>query len=116
MEMTAALATDTGMHLLWDRAHFPTIVVYSTWEPELLEDSDIERHVAAGHVVPINIQADGAVVFTVRGDSSLTPVLKEAEAVRVLAASEPYRFDCAGHADVSGIEFVSGAPSGVTRV
>jgi len=104
MERRADLATDSGMHLLWGREHFPGVVDYDTWEPELLEDEDIERHIAAGHVVPIYIQADGVYAFTLRldGDARLTPD----EQKRVRRASPPYRFVSLGHVDLSGIEAV----------
>jgi hypothetical protein len=104
MEVRADLATDAGMHLLWGREHFPQVVDYDTWEPELLEDEDIERHIAAGHVVPINIHADGMYAFTLRldGDARLTPD----EQKHVRRTSHPNRFVSLGHVDLSGIEAV----------
>jgi hypothetical protein len=99
------------MHVLWDRHHFTGVVDYPTWEAELLEDADIERHVAAGHLVPINIRSDGTFVINVRADEGHAPVLAADERARVLAASDPYRFACSGHVDLSGIEYVLASPS-----
>ena len=54
MDLLATLRTDAGMHVLWDRYHFPGVVDYPTWESELVEDENIERrHIAMGHIVPI---------------------------------------------------------------
>ena len=104
MERLADLATDAGMHLLWGREHFPGVVDHDTWESELLDDEDIERHIAAGHVVPIYIHADGVYAFTLRleSDARLTPD----EQKHVRRASGPYRFVSLGHADLSGLEAI----------
>jgi hypothetical protein len=111
VELTATLRTDAGMHAVWDRHHFTGVVDYPTWEAELLEDEDIERHIAAGHLVPINIRSDGTFVINLRADEGNSPVLAEDERARVLAASDPYRFACSGHVDLSGIEYVVASPS-----
>jgi hypothetical protein len=59
MDLSRLLATDAGMHVVWDRAHFGNVRDYTSWERELLEHEDIERHIGAGELIPINIQSDG---------------------------------------------------------
>jgi hypothetical protein len=110
MDLSRLLATDAGMHVVWDRAHFGNVRDYTSWERELLEHEDIERHIGAGELIPINIQSDGTFRITLRVASSTTPTLTQEESRRVVSASEPYRFVGAGHIDVSGIEFVSAEP------
>ena len=110
MELSRLLATDAGMHVVWDRAHFESVRDYASWERELLEDEDIERHIRAGDLIPINIQRDGTFRITLRVASSTTPTLTAEEARRIVVASEPYRFVGSGHLDVSGIEYVAAEP------
>jgi hypothetical protein len=110
VEIRAVLPTDSGMHALWGRDHFPNIVDYDSWEPELLDDEDIERHIRSGHLVPINIHSDGAFAFTMRTDTVATPSLTADERRRVVRESEPYRFVSTGNVDCSGIEYIAGAP------
>jgi hypothetical protein len=98
------------MHALWGRDHFSHVVDYDTWELELLEDNDIERHIAAGRLVPINIHSDGAFAFTVGTDPAAMPSLTPDELGRVVAQSGPYRFVSTGIVDLSGIEYIAGAP------
>ncbi|MCP3975932.1 MAG: hypothetical protein GY720_15735 [bacterium] len=107
MELRAVLATDSGRYALWDRAHFPGIVDYDTWEREPLEDVDVERHIASGHLVPINIRSDGAFAFTLRLDQTGSPAVSFEERRRVLVESEPYRFVTNGNADLSGLEHIA---------
>ncbi len=45
---------------------FVNIHDYDTWDAELGEDAGIQRHVAAGNLVPINTGSDGAFAFVVR--------------------------------------------------
>jgi hypothetical protein len=108
MELRAVLQTDSGMHVLWDRAHFASVVDYNTWEQQLLEDADIESHIALGHLVPINIHSDGAFAFTLRIGESETPILSPDEQTRVVVQSEAYRFLSGGCVDLSGLEYVAG--------
>lgn len=108
MQLTATLGTDAGMHLVWDRAYFGGVRDYDTWSKELEEDQAIRDHIAAGHIVPVNIHGDGAFTFSVRAESSSMPRLSEAEERHVVGRSEPYRFACQGHVDISGIEYVGG--------
>lgn len=106
MQLTATLMTDSGLHLIWDRAYFSAVRDYDTWAKELEEDEPVRRHIAAAHIVPIDIHSDGAFTFEVRAESASMPPLSEDEKRRTLVRSEPYRFACLGHLDVSGIEHV----------
>lgn len=110
MEMARVLATDAGMHVVWDRAYFAEVRDYATWEAELLDDSDIERHIAAGHLVPINISSDGGFAIKLRWDEATLPSLTDDESRRIVVASDPYRFLSAGRLEVSGIEYVHRDP------
>jgi hypothetical protein len=101
MELSRLLATDAGMHVVWDRAHFGNVRDYASWERELLADEDIERHIRVGDLIPINIQSDGPFRITLRVASLTTPTLTVEEARRIVVASEPYRFVGSGHLDVS---------------
>ena len=58
--LTATLRTDSCLHAVWDREHFSDVMDYPTWQAELLEDSDLGRHISHRHLVPINIHTDGA--------------------------------------------------------
>ena len=102
--------TAEGMFVLWNPSRFQNLVDYDSWEQELLEDSDIERHIVAGEVVPINIRADGAFGFEVRVGSEGPATLTDREARYLLAKSDPYRFKSEGIGRLSGIEDVMNAP------
>jgi hypothetical protein len=106
MQLTATLKSDSGMHLIWDRAYFAAVRDYDTWSQELEEDERIRRHIAAAHVVPVYIHRDGAFTFAVRAEFASMPPLSEDEKSRIVVRSEPYRFACQGHFDISGIEYV----------
>lgn len=108
--MTATLATNSGMHLIWDPTKFRNVSDYETWSRELEEDPDIARHIALGHVVPINIHSDGASAIKVRIDPEHAPSLTQDEQRRVVVSSTPYLFVCDAEMCVSGIEDVSGQP------
>jgi hypothetical protein len=110
MQMWATLPTDSGMHLVWDRAQFRGISDYDTWSKELEDDVDIQRHIKLGHIVPINIQSDGAYSITVRVDPQQMPSLTGDEQRRVVVSSSPYLLNCGPELCVSGIEHVSGDP------
>jgi hypothetical protein len=111
MQLTARLGTDARTHLVWDRAYFAQVRDYDTWSKELEEDQAIRAHIAAGHIVPVNIHSDGTFMISVRAESASMPSVSEAEERHVVRSSEPYRFVCQGHVDVSGIEHV-GADAG----
>ena len=61
-----AYATDSGMYAIWEPTAFSGVHDYATWEEQLLNDPDIERHIGAGHFVPINVHSDGISEIEVR--------------------------------------------------
>lgn len=107
MEVTGVMATDAGMCGLWSPASFAGVVDYDTWEPELLEDEDIVRHITAGSFVPINVGGDGAFQVLARvGSVPATADLTSRERRYLLVSSDPYLFVTPGDARISGIEHV----------
>jgi hypothetical protein len=109
--MTGAVRTDSGMFMLWNPARFQQVVDYPTWERELLEDTDIERHIAARSLVPIGIGVGGSFGFTARAGSASAPAtLDERELQYLVVSSEPYGLDSDGRAWLTGIEEVSHDP------
>lgn len=104
--------TDAGMHCLWDQAAFAGIGDYDSWAKELLDDKDIERHIRAGHFVPLNISSDGAMEIEVRTGTTHVPAqLTARESQYRIVGSEPYFLNPSGPVGVSGIEHVAGSPS-----
>lgn len=111
-DQSITVATDAGMHALWSPELFPGINDYNSWEAELLEDEDIERHIRAGALVPINIGSDGAFAFTVRIGAAAKPAeLTDREARYRVVSSQAYRLQCRDRACLSGIEHIEAAPS-----
>jgi len=111
VEITEALATDAGLFGLWSPTSFHDVVDYETWEAALLEDADIERHIAVGAFVPINIGGDGAYQFVARVGSTSAPAgLTEREHKYLTVMSDPYLFVAAAGAVISGIEHVGDDP------
>ncbi|MFD5078912.1 hypothetical protein [Streptomyces sp. NPDC058371] len=101
------MATDAGMLALWDPQRFSDIVDYDTWDPQLGEDEDVERHIRAGAFVPINIRCDGAFGVLVRIGAVGRPAeLTEQEGRYCLATSDAYLLHSSGQAWLSGIEAV----------
>lgn len=99
--------TDCGMHCVWDQAAFAAVTDYDSWSRELLNDSDIERHITAGRLVPLNIGSDGAMEVEVRVGTRESPAeLTAREANYLIARSEPYKLHATGSTGVSGIEQV----------
>lgn len=107
--------TGSGMHCLWDQAPFAAVHDYDSWAAELLNDSDIERHITAGHLVPLNISSDGAMEVEVRiGTPESAAELTDRETKYLVVQSEAYRLQATGSTSVSGIEYVAVPPeSGV---
>jgi hypothetical protein len=105
--------TDAGMHCLWDSTAFEGVTDYDSWARELLEDRDIERHICAGHFVPLNIGSDGAMEVELRVGTKDQPAeLTPRDTQYLIVASQPYLFRSSGSVSVSGIERVSGSPEG----
>jgi hypothetical protein len=106
-----ALITDAGMFALWDREAFLGAVDYDSWEAELVEDEDIQRHIHAGHLVPIGIHSDGAFGFAARVGSVDAPAVpSERERRYLTVSSEPYRVRSPGRLHLSGIEHIHAEP------
>jgi hypothetical protein len=109
-EISLTARTDAGMLALWNPARFSAITSYQAWEHALLNDQDITRHIQAGDLAPINIGGDGAFAFLVRADPPGPVVLTRREQRYLLAFSQPYLYQSAGAACLSGIEDISAAP------
>jgi hypothetical protein len=104
-----AFVTDAGMLALWAPEPFAGVTDEDTWDAELLEDEDLTRHIAAGHLVPLNVGSDGTYGVVVRvGSVSEPAALTEREFRYLYLTSEPYLLVSSGRAVVSGIEHVSG--------
>ncbi|MFC8434441.1 hypothetical protein [Streptomyces sp. NPDC057253] len=101
------MATDAGMLVLWDPESFAGIVDYDSWDLQLGEDEDVEGHIRAGSLVPINIRSDGAFSVLVRiGGPGRDVRLTERESRYRLVSSEAYLFRSSGRVWLSGIEAV----------
>jgi hypothetical protein len=112
LDGSCTLATDAGMHALWVPEPFADIHDYDTWDKELGEDPDIQRHVVNGNLVPINIGSDGVFAFIVRvGDDREPAGLSEREAQYLAVSSQPYLLATQGRALLSGIEHIDAEPS-----
>jgi hypothetical protein len=107
--LQAVLPTDSGMHAIWDPSAYADICGYETWEKQVLETKDNERHVRAGHFVPLYVHADGSPAIEIRvGRADAPSALADAESAWVTASSEEYLFVSKGTANVSGIEYIGG--------
>lgn len=103
--------TDSGMHCIWDQAAFAAVNDYDSWASQLLDDSDIVRHITAGHLVPLNIGSDGAMAVEVRvGGPGSAAALTDRESKYLIVQSEPYRLRVTGPVGISGIEHVAVPP------
>ncbi|MFI8069491.1 hypothetical protein ACIF85_12005 [Streptomyces sp. NPDC086033] len=103
----STVATDAGMLALWDPQSFTGIVDHDTWDPQLGEDEDVERHIRTGSLVPINIRSDGAFGVLVRvGGPDRPGRLTERESRHRLVRSAAYSFCSSGQVWLSGIEAV----------
>jgi hypothetical protein len=104
IEIKAAVRTESGMLAMWDAEPFADVVDYETWEDELCLDDDIQRHVRAGALVPININSDGAFEVLVRYGTS--PELTDRETEHLVVTSDPYLLVSSGAVRLSGVEHV----------
>ena len=110
-EARGTLATDAGMLVVWQPEAFASVVDYDSWEEELLEDDDLERHIRAGHLVPVDIGADGGYGVVARAGAADAPArLSGPEARYALVTSEPYLLVATGRALLSGLEHVGADP------
>jgi hypothetical protein len=111
IEIKAVVGSESGMLALWDAEPFAGIVDYESWEEELCLDDDIQRHVKAGDLVPININSDGAFQVLVRYGTD--PVLTEREIEHLVVSSDPYLLMSSGAVRLSGVEHVGSAEDAV---
>lgn len=112
LEGSCTLVTGAGMHALWVPEPFAEIHDHDTWDAELGEDTDIQRHIDAGSLVPINIGSDGAFAFVIRVADEHGPAeLSEREVQYLAVSSEPYLLATQGRAFLSGIEHIDAEPS-----
>ena len=106
-ETVSSVATDAGMLALWDPQCFTGIVDYDTWDAQLGEDEDVQRHIRTGALVPINIRSDGAFGVLVRiGGVGLPAQLTGRETRHRLVTSDAYLLHSSGQVWLSGIEAV----------
>lgn len=110
--MRKVVSTASGMFAFWDTAAFRDIVDYDTWESRLCDDESIEREIAAGTLVPINIGSDGIVEIEVRVGTAAAPAALSARESSVLTVStlQPYRLATSGTAHFGGLEHVHREP------
>ena len=111
IEIKAVAKTSSGMLALWDAEPFAGVVDYDAWEAELCLDEDIQGHVRAGDLVPINIESDGAFEVLVRYGNE--PVLTEREMGHLVVSSEPYLLVSSGDVRLSGLEGVGWADDAI---
>lgn len=89
--------TDAGIVVLFDPAHFAEVSDQESWERALVEDADILRHIAAGHLVPLHAGSDGRFDVTI-------------EEVETLEGVPAYRLDVKTDAVLAGLERIHCAP------
>lgn len=99
-EFTHPVGTDAGLCALWQPEHFEHVTDLDSFHAELIEDQDIERHIADGAFVPINIGSDGGWGMTVRVGAGLN----DREAQFLVVSSEPYRIISRGTLGLGGLE------------
>lgn len=112
IEIRAVVGSESGMLAIWDAEPFAGIVDYDSWEEELCLDDDIQRHVKAGNLVPINIGSDGAFQVLVR--YGMDPVLTDREIEHLVVSSDPYLLVSSGAVYLSGVEHVGSADDTIT--
>ncbi|RJQ68157.1 hypothetical protein D5S17_33190 [Pseudonocardiaceae bacterium YIM PH 21723] len=111
-EVSAALATDSGMWALWDPEAIERLADDDSWEADTLEDDELVELVSAGQIVPVNIGADGSYQFVLRVVDDTTGGLTDREKQYVSDSSAPYLFVSSGSVCLSGLECVSAEPVG----
>ena len=110
--LRGAYVTDAGMLALWIPTAFQGVTDYDTWERELLDNDDIQRHIRLGAFVPININSDGCFEVEVRvGAVGNRSVINERERKFLFVTSEPYLLRSQSKVCLSGIEHVEREPS-----
>ncbi|MEU8815103.1 hypothetical protein [Actinoplanes sp. NPDC048796] len=107
MEVTGTMVTDVAVGALWAPGAFDRIVDH---------DEDIAGHIAAGTLVPVDIESDGRFAFVARIGTAAAPARwTEREREYAYATSAPYLLTTAGGAVISGLEHVRADPSDGVR-
>lgn len=109
-QFTHPVRTDAGLCAIWQPEHFEHVTDFDSFHAELIEDQDIERHIADGAFVPINIGSDGSWEITVRVGAGLN----DREKQYLTISSEPYRLVSRGHLELGGLENVGTYVGGAT--
>ena len=114
--MRKVVTTGSGMFALWERSAFAGVVDYGTWESRLLEDSDIETEIAAGHLVPINIHSDSVSEIEVRVGTKAAPASLSPRESTYLTVSTPapYMIRAQTILHFGGIEHIHADPGAET--
>jgi hypothetical protein len=104
LDFVGAVATGAGMFGLWQPDAFAHVTDLATWEDDVAENAALERHIADGVFVPINIGSDGAFQFVIRGGR--LNQLSERERLYRAVSSEPYLLRSKGSVEFGGLESV----------
>ncbi|EHR61152.1 hypothetical protein [Saccharomonospora cyanea] len=105
LDVSHAVATSAGLFGVWRASAFDHVNELEQWESEVSDDSALERQIAAGAFVPINVGGNGVFQVTVRGVE--TPgILSERERSYLLTSSDPYLLVSDGVLELGGLEAV----------
>ena len=102
--MKRLFQTDSGMLCIWDYNSFKHINDYDSWDKELCEDEDIQKHINSSKFVPLNL-GDGAFDVEIRFTE---PSFSDREREYLLVPSQPYKIVSDGQLCISGLEHVCG--------
>lgn len=106
IDFRKVISTNAGMYSIWNLPSFNHISDYDEWEKELLEDTDIERHINQGIFVPIDTHLDGVVDVLIHiGTKTEFATLTEREKKYKYVSSEEYLIETHGELGLSGLEF-----------
>jgi hypothetical protein len=114
LNVSSPAVSRAGMFGLWRPEAFAQVADLDSWEDEVADNSALVRHIGAGEFVPINIGADGAFQFALRGRIGAT-TLSNREAAYCMVTSEPYLLRSNGSVELGGLEAV-GSYSGEPKV
>lgn len=101
-QVSHLVSTDSGMCALWQPEHFDGVTSLDEWEDEVAEDAALERHIAAGAFVPVNVGGDGAFRVIVRAGGLTHPE----RAVRLVSSEPAYLLVSQGQVALGGLEDV----------
>ncbi|TLQ47251.1 hypothetical protein [Streptomyces marianii] len=114
VDVSHAVVTSAGLFGVWRASAFDHVSELDQWEDEVAEDSALERQIAAGAFVPINIGGNGAFQVAMRGVEA-PGNLSERERTYLLVSSEPYLLVSDGALELGGLEAV-GSYAGAEKV